>query len=66
MSDANLALNNKENVGDETVYWLPVGPHVKLNYGENSTLELFVGYDLVAKDQDKDDLAGRFTFVQTW
>jgi hypothetical protein len=64
--DANFALNNKMNFGDETVYWLPVGPHVKLNYGEASTLELFVGYDLVAKDQDKDDLAGRFTFVQTW
>jgi hypothetical protein len=64
--DANFALKNKELVNDESAYWLPVGPHLKLNYGEASTLELFVGYDLVAKDQGKDHLAGRFTFVQTW
>jgi hypothetical protein len=65
--DANFALTNKEEfAAGETVYWLPVGPHIKLNYGEASTLELFVGYDLAADDQGKDDLAGRFTFVQTW
>jgi hypothetical protein len=64
--DINFALKNKDLVNDKTVYWMPIGPHLKLNYGEASTLELFVGYDVAAKDQGKDKLAGRFTFVQTW
>jgi hypothetical protein len=68
--DINLALKNKEanTFGSKAVYWLPVGPHLKLHYGAGSTLELFVGYDTVATKQvpEKKKLAGRFTFVQTW
>lgn len=75
--DANFALKNKALVADKTVYWLPIGPHMKLHYGEASTLELFAGYDIAAKDQadpastgatpsERGKLAGRFTFVQTW
>ena len=65
--DINLALKNKETLtADKTVFYLPIGPHLKLAYGAGSTLELFVGYDVAAKDQGKDKLAGRFTFVQTF
>jgi len=70
--DLNLALSNKgtatypADAHGKTVWWLPIGPHLKLKYGKTSTLELFAGYDVVAKDQGKDKLAGRFTFVQTW
>jgi hypothetical protein len=65
--DANIALKNKLlNTKDKTLYFLPIGPHVKVHYGANSTLELFGGYDVMAKDQGKGKLAGRFTFVQTW
>lgn len=66
-ADINFALKNKATLtNDKLVYWLPIGPHAKIHYGEASTLELFVGYDLMAKDQGKSKLAGRFTFVQTW
>ena len=67
--DANVALKNaplKTNGDKATLFFLPIGPHVKLHYGGTSTLELFVGYDVAADDQGKDKLAGRFNFVQTW
>jgi hypothetical protein len=67
--DINFALSNKPvNMDGEekTVYFLPIGPHVKLAYGTGSVLELFVGYDVAAKSVDHDKLAGRFTFVQTF
>jgi len=67
--DINLALSNKplNADGDETaLLFFPIGPHLKLFYGEGSTLELFVGYDIAADDFDKNKLAGRFTFVQTF
>jgi hypothetical protein len=67
--DAEIALKNPPFKTDGTkaaLYFLPVGPHFKIHYGAGSTLELFAGYDVMAKDQGKHQLAGRFTFVQTW
>jgi hypothetical protein len=68
-ADLNIALKNGgvDVDGDEAeILWLPVGPHLKLHYGEGSTLELFAGYDIAAEDFDRSKLAGRITFVQTW
>jgi hypothetical protein len=60
-----------------TLLWLPIGPHLKMNAGASSTIELFVGYDVAAETfaaqplgapgggEDR-HLAGRFTFVQTF
>jgi hypothetical protein len=67
--DLNYAFSNAPTDADgeeNAVVWLPVGPHLKLSYGEGSTLELFAGYDLAAESFDANKLAGRFTFVQTW
>lgn len=69
--DANLNLGNAPDYdadGEEDLLaWLPIGPHVKMNAGELSTIELFVGYDLADPGQFGDRaFAGRFTFVQTF
>jgi len=71
-ADFNIAVGNAppnaDMTDEQTLLWLPIGGHVKLNYGEASTLQLFLGYDVVGDDArlDGHNLAGRFTFVQTW
>jgi len=81
--DANIAVANApqtaepgEDPEDVTLLWLPVGPHLKMNAGAASTIELFVGYDLGGNEQynlgtyggptEEHRFAGRFTFVQTF
>jgi len=70
--DANIAVSNAPKTGpmmdeEQTLLWLPIGPHLKMNAGELSTIELFVGYDLASEDLNADRrFAGRFTFVQTF
>jgi hypothetical protein len=68
--DANVALKNAptDAAGDDiSPLWLPLGPHLKMNAGAASTIELFVGYDLAPEEANGDRrLAGRFTFVQTF
>jgi hypothetical protein len=70
--DANIAVSNAPMTGpmmdeEQTLLWLPIGPHIKMNAGEASTIELFVGYDLASEDLNGDRrFAGRFTFVQTF
>lgn len=69
-ADANIAVKNGplDADGEElSLFWLPVGPHIKMNAGALSTIELFVGYDLGPEDYNSDRrFAGRFTFVQTF
>jgi hypothetical protein len=68
--DANIALKNApvDAMGEElALYWLPIGPHIKMAAGASSTIELFVGYDLGPEEVNGDRrLAGRFTFTQTF
>jgi hypothetical protein len=67
--DADIALKNaplKTNGDKATLYWLPIGPHVKVHYGAGASMEMFVGYDVMAEDQGKKKLAGRFSFVKNW
>jgi hypothetical protein len=81
--DANIAVANApqtaepgEEPEDVTLLWLPVGPHIKMNAGAASTIELFIGYDLGGNElynlatyggpTEEHRLAGRFTFVQTF
>ena len=49
--------------GDELAS-LPVGGRVNVEYGENNTLGLFLGYE--TQTDDGPALAGRFTFVRLW
>ncbi len=46
---------------------LVIGGRINMNYGENNTLGLFVGYE-TQLDEDSEDtgLTGRMTFVRTW
>jgi hypothetical protein len=52
------------NAADDELASLPVGGRVNVNYGENNTLGLFLGYETQADDGPA--LAGRFTFVRLW
>jgi hypothetical protein len=84
--DANIAVANAPAPVDPadptaepeevTLMWLPIGPHIKMNAGAASTIELFIGYDLGGNEPyniatyggptEEHRLAGRFTFVQTF
>lgn len=46
---------------------LIIGGRINMNYGENNTLGLFVGFE-TQMDEDSEDtgLTGRMTFVRTW
>lgn len=51
--DANIHMANaapNEDGDDRSIVWLPIGPHLKMNAGASSTIELFVGYDVGADD----------------
>lgn len=51
--DANIQLGNPtpdDKGKDRSLVWMPIGPHLKMNAGAASTIELFVGYDVAAKD----------------
>lgn len=54
-----------EYEGAEDITSLPVGGRANVNYGKNSTLGLFLGYETEATD-GTDGIAGRFTFIRTW
>lgn len=69
--DANIALKNAPldpTNGDEiAIMWLPIGPHLKMNAGAASTIEVFVGYDLANEAINFNRrFAGRLTFSQTF
>ena len=51
------------NAEDEKLASLPLGGRINVNYGEDNTLGLFLGYET---QTDGNHLAGRFTFVRTW
>ncbi len=52
------------NAADDELSSLPVGGRVNVEYGEDNTLGLFLGYETQAGDGPA--LAGRFTFVRLW
>ena len=58
-----LTYEFKNAAGDE-LSSLPVGGRVNVEYGENNTLGLFLGYETQADEGPA--LAGRFTFVRLW
>lgn len=54
---------------DAAIYYFPVGGRLNLAYGENNTLGLFLGYDVMGGETSEsapNNLAGRFTFIRTW
>lgn len=80
--DANINLANapvkaSDPTEEVSLLWLPIGPHIKMNAGAASTIELFVGYDVAAETfaaqpagapagGEDHHFAGRLTFVQTF
>ena len=67
--EATLAIKNKplnKDMEEASLIALPVGARLNLNYGENNTLGLFLGFDAVAEEFNKSKFAGRFTFIRTW
>ena len=70
-----------EDGNESSLISMPVGGTVRLGYGENNTLLMFLGYETVKEaravyneldddgmivDTHERGITGRFTFVRTW
>jgi hypothetical protein len=62
----SLNLEDTEDESDNLIS-LIVGGGIKLSYGDNNTLGLFLGYETKEETRGENDgIAGRFTFIREW
>lgn len=51
---------------DKAITSTQLGGRINVAYGENNTLGLYLGAELVGEAQNEDKIVGRFTFVRSW